>query len=75
MLTAGLTAVLAVLALCGLPRLWHPLFEVDGFERATIDRFFLSLDRRDPRFALDGSARDLAALGALRVVAIGTVAG
>lgn len=25
----------------GLPRLWHPVFEVDGFERATVDWFFL----------------------------------
>jgi hypothetical protein len=27
----------------GLPRLHHPLFAVEGFERATQDRFFLML--------------------------------
>jgi len=67
-LCAAATALLSALVLGGLPRLWHPVFEVDGFERATIDRFWLAVDPGDP--AID-RARDTAALeaaGALRVV-------
>jgi hypothetical protein len=30
---------------CGLPRLHHPLFALEGFERASQDRFFLALAR------------------------------
>lgn len=32
---------------CGLPRLYHPLFAVEGFERASQDRFVLAIARPD----------------------------
>ena len=41
---AGLTAFLVE---NGLPRLHHPLFAVQGFERASQDRFWLMLARPD----------------------------
>jgi hypothetical protein len=41
-----------------LPRLYHPLFEVEEFELASRNRFFLCLPARDPVFA-PGFARDL----------------
>jgi len=40
-LAAGLAGFIALLVLCGLPRLNHPLFEWDAVERATDDRYFL----------------------------------
>src|SRR4051812_1235210 len=40
-LLAALTAFGAALLLSGLPRLHHRLFELDGFERTTIDRFWI----------------------------------
>jgi hypothetical protein len=44
-------AALAILAgfvvLNGLPRLHHPVFGVEGFERATQDRFFLRIQSKD----------------------------
>ncbi|WP_373047314.1 DUF3341 domain-containing protein [Vulgatibacter sp.] len=43
-LGAALGAVVSFLAFAGLPRLWHPVFEVEGFERASVDRFFLHVD-------------------------------
>ncbi|KQY10388.1 MULTISPECIES: DUF3341 domain-containing protein [Massilia] len=57
-LGAAAAAVLAMLVLNGLPRLYHPLFEVEEFELASRNRFFLCLPARDPVFA-PGPARDL----------------
>jgi hypothetical protein len=56
-LGAALCAVLAMLVLNGLPQLYHPLFEVEEFELASRNRFFLYLPARDPVFER-GPARD-----------------
>ena len=50
MLWACAAALIGMLALCRLPRLHHPLFAVPGFERATLDRFFLCILADDRRF-------------------------
>lgn len=42
-LFAAISGFLGFLALCRLPRVWHPVFEAPGFERATVDRFFVSV--------------------------------
>jgi hypothetical protein len=57
-LGAALAAVLAMLVQNGLPRLYHPLFEVEEFELASRNRFFLCLPAHDPVFA-PGPARAL----------------
>src|SRR5262249_21779403 len=41
-LGASLTAFLGVLLLARLPRLWHPVFEIDGFESAASHAFWLT---------------------------------
>lgn len=70
-LFAGIGTFVSILALSGLPKWWHPLFEVEGFERATIDRFFLAVDSGDPSYVAEGVRHALQAAGALRVVAFG----
>jgi hypothetical protein len=40
-LAAAVAGIIAFCHACGLPRLHHALFEIPGFERATVDRFFL----------------------------------
>jgi hypothetical protein len=58
-----------------LPALWQPVDEVDGFSRASIDRFFLTVDDRDRRFDPVATAADLEAAGATRVAPVGALPG
>lgn len=55
-LFAGISAVVGMLALNGLPQPYHPVFNVERFERASQDRFFLFVAATDPKFS-DGETR------------------
>ena len=73
-LFAAFSSFFGIFIICGLPRLYHPLFEVPGFERATHDRYFLAVDALDPRFDARDTRGDLERLGCVRVVGFGGVA-
>lgn len=49
-----------------LPLLHQPLFQVDGFESATLDGFWLGIDATHPTFDHDGLVRELREMGATR---------
>jgi hypothetical protein len=61
-LIASLSAFLAVLIFNRLPELHHPVFNVPEFRRASIDRFFLCIEAKDPIFGRDRTARFLESL-------------
>jgi hypothetical protein len=52
-LIAGAATFIAFFAASRLPEIASPIFETPGFERATIDRFWLAVDARDPAFDAD----------------------
>jgi hypothetical protein len=66
-LLTSLTGVFLFLLLTGLPRLHAPVDGVDGFERASIDRFVLGVDDTDPQYSEVDLDRELRALGALSI--------
>ncbi len=63
-LGAALAAFLGLWAFCGLPRPYHPLFNVPEFARASNDRFFLWIESEDPRYDVGATRTFLRSLGA-----------
>jgi hypothetical protein len=66
-LFAVLAAVVTMLVLNRLPRLNHPLFEVATFHLASLDRFFLAIESRDPKFDLERTRAFLESLEPVRI--------
>jgi hypothetical protein len=66
-LFAAGTAVLGMLALNGLPRPHHPIFNVEDFKLATTDKFFICIEAKDPRFDPVETRRFLEGLDPVKV--------
>jgi hypothetical protein len=69
-LFAAFAAVIGMLVLNGLPRPYHPVFNVERFSHASQDAFFLVIEATDPRFDLESTRAFLTGLGARSVVAV-----
>jgi mono/diheme cytochrome c family protein len=62
-LLSAFMAFFGVLIFNQLPQFYHPTFRVDRFRRATDDRFFLYIEARDKRFAVEKAQRLLEGTG------------
>jgi hypothetical protein len=70
-LFAGLSAAFGMIALNGLPQVYHPLFNAPNFrDGATSDKFFLCLEANDPQFSLSESRALLESFHTLSVVEV-----
>lgn len=62
-LLASFGAVFGMLALNGLPRFYHPVFQHSRFERAADDRFFLAVESDSADFDAEKAAGALRSAG------------
>ncbi|MBL8148802.1 MAG: DUF3341 domain-containing protein [Blastocatellia bacterium] len=62
-LFSAFTTVFGMLILNGLPCLYHPLFTVKSFERASDDSFCISIEAKDDRFDKKRTVEFLQSLG------------
>ena len=70
-LFAGLSAAFGMMAMNGLPSLYHPLFNAPNFRNgATDDKFFLCLEATDPKFEVTETRAYLEAFAPNSVVEV-----
>ncbi|MCO6437582.1 MAG: DUF3341 domain-containing protein [Phycisphaerae bacterium] len=69
-LGGALFGFVGMILLNGLPKLYDPIFNARGFERASRDRFFLLVQQDDPQFDRDRVEQDLSAWSALDILPV-----
>ena len=63
-LFSALTAAIGMIVLSGLPAPYHPVFNVERFSMASSDKFFLVIERGDPKFDRNVASEFLRSTGA-----------
>ena len=69
-LLASLTALVSMLAMNGLPKPYHPVFNVAEFARASTDKFFLCIESSDPKFRTEEALQFLRNVGGNEVTLV-----
>lgn len=69
-LLAALTSLVSMLAMNGLPKPYHPVFNVQKFARASVDRFFICIESSDPKFSTESVSQFLRDTGASEVTVV-----
>ena len=62
-LLSAITSLICVLAMNGLPKPYHAVFNVPEFARASVDRFFLCIESSDPKFRTEETVQFLRDIG------------
>jgi hypothetical protein len=70
-LLSAIVTIVGMAALNGLPRLHHPLWDWDAFNRATHDKFFIVLEVADPKFKEKEAVDLLRELGGSNLTYVG----
>jgi hypothetical protein len=66
-LGGGLSALLGMVAVSGLPLPYHPVFNAEGFEVASSSGFFLCIEAADKRYDTKWTREFLTSLGPVKV--------
>jgi len=62
-LLSAITCLVCVISMNGLPKPYHPVFNVPEFARASVDRFFLCIESSDPKFRIEETLQFLRDIG------------
>jgi hypothetical protein len=69
-LFGGLSAVIGMLGLNGLPAPYHPVFNNPRFSAVSRDRFFLCIEAADPQFDPESTRQFLSAFNAVDIAEV-----
>jgi hypothetical protein len=69
-LFGGLSAVIGMLGLNGLPAPYHPVFNNPRFSAASRDRFFLCIEAADPQFDPESARQFLSAFNTVDIAEV-----
>lgn len=69
-LSAAFGALFGMLAVNGLPRPYHPVFNVPEFDRCSNDRFFIVIESEDPKFDATSTKAFLQSIGSVSVAEV-----
>ncbi|MBU3665005.1 MAG: DUF3341 domain-containing protein [Chthoniobacterales bacterium] len=69
-LLSAFTATFGMLALNGLPRWNHPIFNWDRFKKVSNDGFFVAIEATDPKFDRESTLAMLESIGAKHITLV-----
>ena len=69
-LFSAFTSLFCVMLMNGLPQLYHPVFNVPNFARASVDGFFLCIESSDPKFETGNTLEFLRDIGGNEVTVV-----